>query len=764
MSVHVFGIRHHGPGCARALLKALGELAPDVVVMEGPADAQEIVGFANHEEMKPPVAMLVYPVDEPQRGVYYPMTVFSPEWQAMRWAIQHQVPVRLMDLPQSHQIAIEKEQEAKQKAAEEAKADETSVESEVKDEPPTWRTDPLTILAEAGGYKDHELWWEEQVERRVEASELFTAIPTAMMAVREEVGEQRPRDLLRESFMRKTIRAVHKEGFTKVAVICGAWHAPVLTEEAVAGKIAGTKIKEDNERLTGLPKIKTTATWVPWTNLRLTYRSGYGAGIHSPGWYQLVWEATEDAPTRWIATAARLLREKDLAASSASIIEAKRLSDALAAMRHLRSPGLAELNESILSVFCQGDVSPMRLIHRRLEIGDELGQVPAETPTVPLAQDLAALQKSLRFKPSTESKLLDLDLRKENDLAKSHLLHRLAVLDVPWGDFKSTGGKSSTFHEVWQTEWKAEFAVKIIEASVWGNTVLDAATKKVLSDISQSQDLTVLTGQLKFAMLAELSSAMEPLLERVQSVAAVSADVRHLMESLLPMAQVARYGDVRGGRASQVEPILIGMFERVLVGLVPACGSLDDDAADRMKASIASVGSALGIINRDDLLDSWTECIRRLMDSKSHALLTGWCCRYLLEQHAIDDEELYRRARLALSTANPPLECGHWAMGFLHGSGLLVLQHDAIWNVFDRWLASLSPEAFVEMLPLLRRAFSSFTGPERRQMGEKVRDHGRATTPRKELTQDKTINSQRAARVLPILTQLLGTPSQGVES
>ena len=111
----------------------------------------------------------------------------------------------------------------------------------------------------------------------------------------------------------------------------------------------------------------------PWTNSRLSYRSGYGAGVESPGWYGHVWTAGDEAATRWVTTAARLLRENDLDASSASIIEARRLADALAALRALRAPGLAELNEAILSVFCHGEPAPLQLIRRKLEIGDELG-------------------------------------------------------------------------------------------------------------------------------------------------------------------------------------------------------------------------------------------------------------------------------------------------------------------------------------------------------------------------------------------------------
>ena len=186
--------------------------------------------------------------------------------------------------------------------------------------------------------------------------------------------------------MRKTIRAVGKDGFSNVAVVCGAWHAPVLDAEGIAGKRLGCKIKDDNERLSGLPKVKTTATWIPWTYSRLTYRSGYGAGIHSPGWYAHLWESNDDAPTRWLATAARLLRAKDLDASSASIIEARHLADALAAIREIRSPGLAELTEAILTVLCHGEPAPLRLIRSALEIGDVVGEVPPEMPSVPLAQ------------------------------------------------------------------------------------------------------------------------------------------------------------------------------------------------------------------------------------------------------------------------------------------------------------------------------------------------------------------------------------------
>ena len=39
--------------------------------------------------MRPPVALLVYAPDGPRVATFYPMADFSPEWVALRWALEH---------------------------------------------------------------------------------------------------------------------------------------------------------------------------------------------------------------------------------------------------------------------------------------------------------------------------------------------------------------------------------------------------------------------------------------------------------------------------------------------------------------------------------------------------------------------------------------------------------------------------------------------------------------------------------------------------
>jgi hypothetical protein len=350
VTIHVFGIRHHGPGCARSLVTALDALAPDIVLVEGPPDAHAVLPLLMHDGMQPPVALLIYAPDEPQRAAFYPFTHFSPEWQALRWAMGHDVPARFMDLPVAVSLADEEAPSKTLPTPEEmatppAETSKVPSEEASLDPDTLLRDDPIGMLALAAGYDDRELWWEHQIEQRLHSADLFAGIMER-----------------REAHMRQTIRAAQAEGYERIAVVCGAWHAPMLVELGAA--------QEDAAILSKLPRINVEATWIPWTNGRLAYRSGYGAGVASPGWYAHLWMTPDRTAIRWLARAAELLRSEDLMASSSNVIEAVRLADALAALRGLPMPGLAELTESIQTVLCGGDDAPMALIRDKLEIGN----------------------------------------------------------------------------------------------------------------------------------------------------------------------------------------------------------------------------------------------------------------------------------------------------------------------------------------------------------------------------------------------------------
>ncbi|MBS1223733.1 MAG: hypothetical protein H6R24_411 [Proteobacteria bacterium] len=760
----ILGIRHHGPGSARSVLRALAELQPDLILVEGPPDAQELLPLAADAGMKPPVALLIYDPAEPRRAVYYPFAEFSPEWQAIRYGLANGVPVRFMDLPQAVSL-VPAAETAAETAPEvetgepvdctaEAETAETGADTDeaetqiVESALPDIRRDPLRWVAEAAGYGDGERWWEHLVEQRQDSRELFQAILELMTALRAEADAQslpEERDQQREAAMRTQLRAAQKEGHERIAVVCGAWHAPALANPPPA--------REDNARLKGLPKHKLAVTWTPWTHGRLTHASGYGAGVAAPGFYQHLWESAGEPTNRWLARIAQLLRDHDLAASTASVIEAARLAEALAALRDRPRATLEELNEAALAVLCHGDATPLRLIEEPLLIGERLGEVPEHTPTLPLQQDLQRQQKRLRLPPEAGQRLLELDLRKPTDLERSQLLHRLNLLGIVWGRTEAASGKG-TFKENWRLQWQPELAVAVIEANLWGNTVLDAASARARDLAQRSEQLGSLTELVEQTLLAELPDAIGAVMERLQNVAALTSDIPHLMDSLPPLARVLRYGNVRQTDAGLVGHVVDGLATRIAIGLPAACSALDDEAARAMFGKVQATNAAIGLLQNPDQTALWQGALLKLADQTGlHGLLAGHACRLLFDQGVLPPPETARRMGLALSLASEPAQAAAWLEGFLHGSGLLLLHNDVLWGILDQWVAGLAAEAFPPLLPLLRRTFAHFPAPERRQLGERVKRGGAG---RGRAAVEADVDAARADLVLPLAARLLG--------
>lgn len=418
----LLGVRHHGPGSARAVGAALEAARPRAVLIEGPPEGDALLPLAADEQMRPPVALLAHAVDDPGRAAFWPLAEFSPEWVAIRWALAHGVPVRFIDLPAAHSLAMTEEDERRGPAEQAGEAGSPPVP-----------VDPIGVLAETAGYDDPERWWEDVVEHRAhdggpgDPSAAFAALGEAMTALREVYGDGgHPRDAVREAYMRIQLRTARKEFGDDFAVVCGAWHVPALE--------ARTTLAADRALLKGLPKVKAELTWVPWTHHRLARHSGYGAGIDSPGWYAHLFASPDRPVERWMTKVAGLLRDEDRFVSSAHVIEAVRLAATLAAVRGRPLAGLSEATDAVRAVMCEGSDVPLALVRDRLIVGGTLGEVPDTAPAVPLQRDLTRLQRTLRLKPEASERDMELDLRKDTDAARSRLLHRLRILGVGWGE------------------------------------------------------------------------------------------------------------------------------------------------------------------------------------------------------------------------------------------------------------------------------------------------------------------------------------------
>lgn len=743
VDVHVLGIRHHGPGSARSVRRALDLLRPQVVLVEGPADCDDLLELVGHTDLQPPVALMAYAPDAPATVSFWPFALFSPEWQAISWARENDVPVRFCDLPASTTLALCEQEQARAAVLAEQDEPGDDVDDLPDDEPDLRddaRRDPVAALAAAAGHDDPERWWEDVVEHRLEdmagtddadgtdsATAGFDAVRDAMAAVRDELGDDRDpavraHEAAREAQMRQTVRAAAR-AHGRVAVVCGAWHAPALAP--VTGSLPSVGADRAALRApdgTLLPRRKVTATWVPWTHSRLSSASGYGAGVTSPGWYHHLFSSPDRVVTRWLTRTAALLREHDLPVSSAHVIEGVRLADSLAALRGRPLAGLAEVVEATRAVLCEGEEAPTRLVVDQLVVGEQLGTVPDDVPTVPLTADLRATARRLRLRPEPSERLLDLDLRTPRDTERSRLLHRLRLLEIPWGveasdEVRSTG----TFRETWRLRWDPELEVTLVERARWGATVAMAATARVL-DAADDADLARLGGLVDACLVADLPETFAHVLARLDQRAAASTDVVGLMQALPPLVRTLRYGDVRGTDTGSLARVVDALLARVCAGLPAAVGSLDADAAGHVRTAVDAVHGAVALHDRPAAIDLWLRAVRSVADRRDVApVLVGRAVRLLRDVGRLTPPECADRLSRALSAAVPTADRAAWVDGFLSGGGALLVHDRDLLALLDGWVVSLPPQDFVDVLPLVRRTFSGFTAPERRQVGEAVR-------------------------------------------
>lgn len=751
----IIGIRHHGPASARCVEQTLGRFKPDCVLLEGPPEAEEQLCWVGHRQLQPPVALLVYAPERPDQAIFYPLAEFSPEWQALLYASKNKIPVHFIDLPGRYQMKIEEEEEQLEAIAPESpipeemeeitpetaaggigeaaeqlepeavhrtEADESQSQDDQADDWSNISADPFRLLAHVAGYEDPERWWDCLIEHRRSIEELPEAVLELMTALRQEVEREQPPDrltLVREAAMRQRIREARRQGYERMVVVCGAWHAPALVE--------GQKTEEEDRRLleewiqgATHPK-EVVVTWVPWSYRRLASESGYRAGVASPAWYEYLWrQKGRQVVASWMARAARLLRAEGMDISTAHAIEATRLAETLAVLRERSLPDLHDMEEAMQAVYCHRDSAPLQWIRQRLIIGERRGQIPDELKLTPLYDDIVQTCKRLKLDHTTLRPLrskktdepLDLDLRQPLDRQRSVFFHRLRLLDLPLRPSEWSGAQG-TFHELWDIKWGPETVIDLVDRSVYGNVVAEAASRWVLQKV-ETADLQQLGRWITSLLHAELPAVLTRVLLLAQEKAAHSTDINELMAGWPAFAKEYRYGGVRRSDQEMLRWIVEQIFVRICLYLPQLRSPLKEEAVHELSGLIMGVHEMVTVLNEEQQ-QHWWLLLQQLMDSAGHGRLQGQFTRWLYDGQKCDD--ILVKFHRILSPGTPPSDCIAWLEGFFgayrrasdDGDGVndvdLLIHVPALLRVLDTWLLELPEERFIEQLPLLRRIF-----------------------------------------------------------
>lgn len=727
--IHYFGIRHHGPGSARRLLDALEALKPSMLLVEGPADASSQLPALAHAAMLPPVALLCHATDQPELSSFYPFAEFSPEYQAIRWALNAGVPVEFIDLPANVQLAMRKnEEEARANAGDADAGDDVDVRAEeseaasadapaAADDPHRIVRDPIGTLAKLAGYEDGESWWHDWLESGVSGEQAaFTLVEDMMAALREASPDPVLRERQREAHMRQAIANAARGVEGDVAVVCGAWHVPALR--------AKSRVADDKALLRGLPKLPVRHTWVPWTGPRLAFASGYGAGVDAPRWYAHLWRhgAGGEALSHWMVTVARVLRDGGAQASPASVIETVRLAEALAQLRERPAAGYEEMRDAVVACLCGGEPLVWAQHEAELLLGSDVGEIPPDTPLMPLLEDLQRQQKAVRLKPEALERELSLDLRSESGAARSLLLHRLRLLDVPWGVQNDAGSSRGTFRERWTLRWEPEFSVRLVENLVHGTTIEQAAGRRSIARLHAERRMSALASLINACMEARLEAAVGIGIDLLADAAACAQECLDMLSALPPLVSLRRYGSARQLQLDQLDGLVERLLQQAAVALPHAARNLDAEQSRALCEALANLQAALAIADIDpDAVELWWATLIRLLDDpQANRRVDGLLGRLLHEAGRIDVVQVQDLMRRMLSPGVDSTEAALFFEGFFDGAASQLLHQRELLDGVDAWLASLDAGTFQQQLPLFRRVLSSLDANERRRLLERV--------------------------------------------
>ncbi|MGW1295412.1 DUF5682 family protein [Streptomyces sp. NPDC002533] len=502
----LIGVRHHAPSLAAALPALLDAAAPDVLLVELPAEFQPWLGWLAHEETEAPVALAAVPGtgSAGERGpAFYPFADFSPELVALRWAARNGVPAVACDLPLADRAWAEGRDGAPAPVPGAASAPVPGEGYGLSD----------ALRSRLTG-RDGDDLWDRLVETRAPGSTPEALRRAALLtgwALRYEAearGGVHGTDLVREACMRGHVAEALANG-RRPAVVVGAFHTPALLMSAAGvGGAAG----EAGQPEPGLPDpaeapeasaggdpdgaagdASCTVSLIPYTYPLLDSRSGYPAGIRDPEWQHTVLEAAGDPAAvheALVGTAVRLcaaLREQGHPYGPADGREIVRVAGDLARLRDLPAPGRGELLEAVQTVLGRGETyGTGRAVAQALErvlVGARTGRPAPAAPRSGLSPAVEAETAALALPgPQDAHEKTPRDLRLDParsalDRRRELLLRRLTVCGIPYAQEQevtgAAGGEGLTTR--WRVRWTPATAAMLTAAGARGVTPAQAA-------------------------------------------------------------------------------------------------------------------------------------------------------------------------------------------------------------------------------------------------------------------------------------------------
>lgn len=739
----LFPVRHHSPVCSYQLLRTIQQFGPDIILVEGPENANELIPVLTHEGTRLPVAFYYFFKDRKKLvseagedyKCYYPFLNASPEYNALKEAERLQIPARFIDLPYG-EILIGTSAGAgfRRDADRHSYADDSGL----------FRNKFYQKICEKTGLRSFEEFWEKYFEIngiRKTPQEFLRMMHTYCALIREGVSlEELEADgtAIREKYMAFRISEARKE-YRKILVVTGGYHSSGLAGLLSAGNAEVPKLHK-------IPSNDQGCYPMVYSYEAADALHGYASGMAAPFFYDgimkdLMNSFQGDPPGQTagiydrhtldlLIQTAKECTKKDIPVTMSDITSAQTLMQGLSALRNCQESGMYELMDAVTSTFIKGEKTisssmPLSLANR-LATGKDIGKIGDRSHVPPLITDFESQCERLGLNyTSVVPRELELSLfAGTRGMEQSRFLHRMDYLGTGFAKMQKgpdLHGHSdrSRVREQWRYRRTPEVDGVLTDHMTDGYTLLEACTNCAMKSLRREQrsENAALVAVDCFLMGITLQASDFSLIDEIITndgdffslgEALHHFDTLHNLQTLYNFEDTL-YAAYRGR-----------CFDKLVTSL-PSMADLADEQADKC----TSVMRLLYTISR------------KLGEARQEALKEA-----LLTMTGAKEKEptVFGSAMGILYAEDPGLLALVQASmrGYLEGSrevqkkgakflkGLfasardIALSDEAFLKLTNDLLCGLTTEDFMEILPHFRLAFSYFTPIEIQQIADKA--------------------------------------------
>lgn len=731
-----FPIRHHSPACSFHLLRVIEEYNPDCILVEGPANANELMDIMSDEDTKAPFA--IYYSYRDTKGLvsdeksdykcYYPFLDYSPELVAVREGKERGILVEFIDLPYCEILIASSEGKGLRKQDEKINYNDDYLLS---------RNRYLERLIEKAGMRSFDEFWEKyfEINGRLEETGsfvknmLYYCVLSRMNT--DPSGLEEEGCISREKYMAVNIEK-RKKDYNRILVVTGGFHTYGLLE--IANEQEKTQFP-----LHSIPKDNQGVYLMAYSMEACDALNGYSSGMPFPGFYQDIWHriyegtdcAYKETVLKYIISTGKEVRSKEGFLSTFDEICAFSMVQGLAAIRGKEEPGVYDLWDSILSSYIKGEYNlstdtPLRILKKKLT-GKQVGSLCKNAKIPPIVQYFETKCREFGLKINTslsnEVTLEIFSTAKHREI--SEFFYQMEFLETGFARKKKGPNlrlkkDRNLIREIWSYKWSGQVIAALIDSSVYGATLTEACISLVLDHLKKDMDgreATILLIRIfEMGLKEQLPKAMLCL----DMVLRKDSDFFSLVESLSNLIMLEELNGLYQEELELSE--LIRTTYRKILSLLPFMAKIKEED---LPSSMTALMTMYQLMQKDEYASDrelFLEELQTLLENKELQPGLEGCVRGILYgsgRCTASEIEQVCHGYMA-GTHEKMLSVAGLLRGLFYTARDLVFVGDSFIKMMDAFIVRIEDDDFMKVLPELRIAFSYFTPGEIDQIAGKV--------------------------------------------